>query len=57
MIPAGRITSIWRYPVKSMQGERLSEAADRGLWSEPDPEIIAAMQRVYLELEGDLEDR
>ncbi len=27
MIPAGRITSIWRYPVKSMQGERLTEAA------------------------------
>ena len=37
--------------------ERLSEAADRGLWAEPDPEIVAAMQRVYLELEGDLEDR
>ncbi|MCV7214147.1 MOSC N-terminal beta barrel domain-containing protein [Mycobacterium crocinum] len=27
MIPAGRITSIWRYPVKSMQGERVAEAA------------------------------
>ncbi|AQT79998.1 sulfurase [Mycolicibacterium litorale] len=26
MIPAGRITSIWRYPVKSMLGERLPEA-------------------------------
>jgi cobaltochelatase CobN len=37
--------------------ERLSEAADRGLWEEPDPEIVAAMQQVYLELEGDLEDR
>ncbi len=37
--------------------ERLSEAADRGLWAEPDPEIVAAMQRVYLELEGELEDR
>jgi len=37
--------------------ERLSEAADRGLWAEPDPEIIADMQQVYLELEGDLEDR
>ena len=37
--------------------ERLNEAADRGLWAEPDPEIVAAMQRVYLELEGDLEDR
>ncbi len=37
--------------------ERLHEAADRGLWAEPDPEILAAMQQVYLELEGDLEDR
>jgi cobaltochelatase CobN len=37
--------------------ERLSEAADRGLWAEPDPAVIAAMQEVYLELEGDLEDR
>jgi uncharacterized protein YcbX len=27
MVPAGRITSIWRYPVKSMQGERVAEAA------------------------------
>ncbi|MCV7343148.1 MOSC domain-containing protein [Mycolicibacterium rhodesiae] len=26
MIQAGRITSIWRYPVKSMQGERVAEA-------------------------------
>lgn len=26
MIPAGRITSIWRYPVKSMLGERLEQA-------------------------------
>ncbi|RNM13934.1 cobaltochelatase subunit CobN [Nocardioides pocheonensis] len=37
--------------------ERLHEAADRGLWAEPDPEVVAAMQQVYLELEGDLEDR
>ncbi|GAA2073810.1 cobaltochelatase subunit CobN [Aeromicrobium halocynthiae] len=37
--------------------ERLSEAADRGLWAEPDPETIAAMQQVYLDVEGDLEDR
>lgn len=37
--------------------ERLSEAADRGLWEQPDPEIMAAMQQVYLEVEGDLEDR
>ncbi|MDF1602006.1 cobaltochelatase subunit CobN [Nocardioides sp. YIM 152315] len=37
--------------------ERLHEAADRGLWESPDPETLAAMQAVYLELEGDLEDR
>jgi cobaltochelatase CobN len=37
--------------------ERLHEAADRGLWGSPDPEVIAAMQQVYLDLEGDLEDR
>ncbi|MDH2416021.1 cobaltochelatase subunit CobN [Nocardioides sp. CER19] len=37
--------------------ERLHEAADRGLWAEPDPAVMAAMQEVYLELEGDLEDR
>jgi cobaltochelatase CobN len=37
--------------------ERLSEAADRGLWEEPDPEVMAAMQQVYLDVEGDLEDR
>jgi cobaltochelatase CobN len=36
--------------------ERLHEAADRGLWAEPGAEILAAMQRVYLEVEGDLED-
>ncbi len=37
--------------------ERLGEAADRGLWEDPDPEIVAAMQQVYLDIEGDLEDR
>ncbi|HUP99064.1 MAG TPA: cobaltochelatase subunit CobN [Aeromicrobium sp.] len=37
--------------------ERLSEAADRGLWAEPDAELMAQLQQVYLELEGDLEDR
>ena len=35
--------------------ERLNEAADRGLWSEPDPELLAKMREVYLSLEGDLE--
>jgi len=37
--------------------EKLHEAVDRGLWADPDAEVIAEMQRVYLELEGDLEDR
>ncbi len=37
--------------------ERLHEAVDRGLWAEPDADTLAAMQRVYLEVEGDLEDR
>ncbi|GAA4373049.1 cobaltochelatase subunit CobN [Nocardioides caricicola] len=37
--------------------ERLHEAADRGLWAEPDADVLAAMQQVYLDVEGDLEDR
>lgn len=36
--------------------EKLTEAADRGLWEEPDPEVVRAMQQVYLDIEGDLED-
>src|SRR3546814_20888734 len=37
--------------------ERLHEAAERELWEEPDPEVIAAMQQVYRDLEGDIADR
>ncbi|WP_328618079.1 cobaltochelatase subunit CobN [Amycolatopsis sp. NBC_00355] len=37
--------------------ERLNEAADRGLWEEPDPELLAQMREVYLSLEGDLESQ
>jgi len=37
--------------------ERLTEAADRGLWAEPDPELLAQLTAAYLEVEGDLEDR
>jgi cobaltochelatase CobN len=37
--------------------ERLLEAADRKLWDTPDPDTLAALRRVYLETEGDLEDR
>ncbi|KRB73324.1 cobalamin biosynthesis protein CobN [Nocardioides sp. Root190] len=36
--------------------ERLHEAKDRGLWESPDPEVLAALQAAYLEVEGDLED-
>jgi cobaltochelatase CobN len=37
--------------------ERLLEAADRGLWSEPDPEDLDALKAAYLENEGMLEER
>ncbi|OOL28063.1 cobalamin biosynthesis protein CobN, partial [Rhodococcus rhodochrous] len=37
--------------------ERLTEAADRGLWAEPDPATLAELQQAYLDVEGDLEDR
>ncbi|WP_028648136.1 cobaltochelatase subunit CobN [Nocardiopsis sp. CNT312] len=37
--------------------ERLHEAARRGLWSEPDPATLEALTEVYLEVEGDMEDR
>ncbi|MCL8251628.1 cobaltochelatase subunit CobN [Aeromicrobium fastidiosum] len=37
--------------------ERLNEAVDRDLWAEPDADVLAAMQQVYLDVEGDLEDR
>ncbi|MDG4832835.1 cobaltochelatase subunit CobN [Solwaraspora sp. WMMD1047] len=37
--------------------ERLTEAADRGLWAKPDPATLAALRDVYLRVEGDLEDR
>src|SRR5215213_7235449 len=36
--------------------ERLLEAAQRGLWSEPDTEDLEALKQVYLENEGMLEE-
>ncbi|MER7547226.1 cobaltochelatase subunit CobN [Spirillospora sp. NPDC127506] len=36
--------------------ERLLEAAERGMWEHPDPEILQGLQEVYLKAEGDLED-
>ncbi|ROO88771.1 cobaltochelatase CobN subunit [Actinocorallia herbida] len=35
--------------------ERLLEAASRGMWAEPDPEVLAGVRQAYLETEGDLE--
>ncbi|HYZ36032.1 MAG TPA: cobaltochelatase subunit CobN [Pseudonocardiaceae bacterium] len=35
--------------------ERLLEAAERGLWAQPDPADLDALRAVYLDLEGDLE--
>ena len=35
--------------------ERLLEAADRGLWEKPDPEMLDALREVFLRAEGDLE--
>ncbi|GHC70429.1 cobaltochelatase CobN [Nocardiopsis terrae] len=37
--------------------ERLHEAARRGLWEEPDPATMEALTEVYLEVEGDLEEK
>jgi cobaltochelatase CobN len=37
--------------------ERLLEAAERGLWSEPDPDDLSALKAAYLENEGLLEER
>jgi cobaltochelatase CobN len=37
--------------------ERLQEAIDRGLWQEPDEATRRELRRLYLEVEGELEDR
>jgi len=41
----------------ALQGisKRLLEAAERGLWAEPDPATLDRLRAVFLELEGDLE--
>ncbi|MEV0702359.1 cobaltochelatase subunit CobN [Saccharopolyspora sp. NPDC050389] len=36
--------------------ERLLEAANRQMWQEPNPDTLQALQDVYLQTEGDLED-
>jgi cobaltochelatase CobN len=35
--------------------ERLLEAAQRGMWAEPDPKTLDQLRQVYLDMEGDLE--
>ena len=37
--------------------ERLMEAAQRGLWEQPDQAQLAHMRQLYLQLEGELEER
>ena len=37
--------------------ERLLEAAERGLWADPNPEDLEGLRQVYLENEGILEER
>ncbi len=37
--------------------EKLTEAAERGLWADPDAELMEQLQQVYLDVEGDLEER
>ncbi|MEU7574891.1 cobaltochelatase subunit CobN [Micromonospora sp. NPDC049240] len=37
--------------------ERLLEAADRGLWAEPEPATLDRLRDTYLASEGDLEER
>jgi cobaltochelatase CobN len=37
--------------------ERLLEAVDRGLWKSPSEHVFEQLRSVYLELEGDLEER
>ncbi len=35
--------------------ERLLEAAQRGMWADPDPKTLDRLRQVFLDLEGDLE--
>ncbi|MFB9247000.1 cobaltochelatase subunit CobN [Sphaerisporangium melleum] len=35
--------------------ERLLEAAGRGMWGSPDPDVLRDLQEVYLKVEGDIE--
>ena len=44
-----------RHRLRSMV-ERLQESVDRGMWENPDPELINQLHELYLEVEGDLEE-
>ena len=46
---------IGRVALRSMV-ERLQESVDRGMWENPDPELINQLHELYLEVEGDLEE-
>jgi cobaltochelatase CobN len=37
--------------------ERLLEAAQRGMWAEPNPNTLAQLKEIYLAVDGDLEGR
>jgi cobaltochelatase CobN len=37
--------------------ERLMEAVQRGLWTQPDPTQLEQMRELYLRLEGEIEER
>lgn len=37
--------------------ERLQEAVDRNLWESPDPALLQQMRDVYVDIEGDMEER
>ena len=55
--PRERIVLDASLPTTLASGDLfVTEAADRGLWEEPDPEVVRAMQQVYLDIEGDMED-
>ncbi|HEX3513081.1 MAG TPA: hypothetical protein VHT26_03635 [Trebonia sp.] len=43
--------------VDYLYGGQNNFEADRKLWDTPDPETLAALRQVYMETEGDLEDR
>ena len=48
-----RQTNPWA--LRSMV-ERLQESVDRGMWENPDPELINQLHELYLEVDGDLEE-